>query len=283
MSTSMNASTSMSTDALPGPRPAHGGHVTQARILISEWVKLRSVRSTFFTLVAATIAMIGLGPLMAAVTADRWPDLTAAERAAYEPAALSLVGYYLAQLAVGVLGVLVITGEYSTGMIRATLTAVPRRLPVLWAKAAVFGAVVWALMTAATLAAFLVSQELMESTGIAVSLGDPGVTRVVLGNGLYLTAVGLLSVGIGAFIRNTASGTTTIFGLLLVVPEIVKTLPAPWAENIGKFLPNNAGRSVAILDPGPSSLAPWTGFAVLCLYAAVALAAAAVALKRRDA
>jgi ABC-2 type transport system permease protein len=273
----------MSTDAFPGPRATRGGHVTQVRVLISEWVKLRSVRSTFFTLVAATIAMIGLGPLLSAVTADRWPDMTASERAAYEPVALSLVGYYLAQLAVGVLGVLVITGEYSTGMIRATLTAVPRRLPVLWAKAAVFAAVVWALMTAASLTAFLVSQALMESTGNTASLGDPGVTRVVLGNGLYLTAVGLLSVGLGALIRNTAGGTTTIFGLLLVVPEIVKTLPGAWAENIGKFLPNNAGRSITFLDPGPASLAPWTGFAVLCLYAAVALAAAAVALKRRDA
>ena len=273
---------STSTDAFPRPRAAHG-HVTQARILISEWVKLRTVRSTFFSLVAATIAMIGLGPLFATVTAGRWPDLNAAERAAYEPAALSLVGYYLAQLAVGVLGVLVITGEYSTGMIRATLSAVPRRLPVLWAKAAVYGTVVWVLMTAASLAAFLVSQDLLKSTGIGTSLGDPGVTRVVLGNGLYLTMLGLLSVGIGALIRNTAGGTTTFFGLLLVAPEVVKTLPASWADSIGKYLPNNAGRAVATLDPGPASLAPWTGFAVLSLYAAVALAAAAVALKRRDA
>jgi ABC-2 type transport system permease protein len=273
---------STGTDAFPGPRAAHG-HVTQARVLVSEWVKLRTVRSTFFTLLAATIAMTGLGPLFSNVTAGRWPDLTAAERAAYEPAALSLVGYYLAQLAVGVLGVLVITGEYSTGMIRATLTAVPRRLPVLWAKAAVFGAVVWVLMTAASLAAFWVSQDLLKPTGIGTSLGEPGVTRVVLGNGLYLTALGLLSVGIGALIRNTAGGATTVFGLLLVVPEIVKTLPASWAESIGKYLPNNAGRAVAVLHPGPSSLAPWTGFAVLCLYAGVALAAAAVALKRRDA
>ncbi|MCH6163828.1 ABC transporter permease subunit [Streptomyces marispadix] len=273
---------STGTDALPRPRSAHG-HVTQARVLISEWVKLRTVRSTFFTLVAATIAMVGLGPLFAEVTADRWPDLTAAERAAYEPAALSLVGYYLAQLAIGVLGVLVITGEYSTGMIRATLSAVPRRLPVLWAKAAVYGTVVWVLMTAASLAAFVVSQDLLKPTGIGTSLADPGVTRVVLGNGLYLTMLGLLSVGIGALIRNTAGGTTTVFGLLLVVPEVVKTLPAHWAETIGEYLPNNAGRAVTVLHPGPGSLAPWTGFAVLCLYAAVALAAAAVTLKRRDA
>ncbi|QPP05377.1 ABC transporter permease subunit [Streptomyces bathyalis] len=272
----------MSTDVFPRPRAAHG-HVTQARVLISEWVKLRSVRSTFFTLIAATIAMIGLGPLLASVTADRWPDLSAAERAAYEPAALSMVGYYLAQLAVGVLGVLVITGEYSTGMIRATLSAVPRRLPVLWAKAAVYGAVVWALMTAASLVAFLISQDLLKSTGIGASLSDPGVTRVVLGNGLYLTVLGLLGVGIGALIRNTAGGTTTVFGMLLVVPELVKTLPGSWAETIGRYLPNNAGRAVTVVDPGPGSLAPWTGFAVLCLYAAVALGASAVALKQRDA
>ncbi|SCK09878.1 ABC-2 family transporter protein [Streptomyces sp. WMMB 714] len=264
------------------PRAAHG-HVTQVRVLVSEWVKLRTVRSTFFTLVAAAIAMTGLGPLFSEITADRWPDLTAAERAAHEPVALSLVGYYLAQLAVCVLGVLVITGEYSTGMIRATLSAVPRRLPVLWAKAAVYGAVVFSLMAASSVTAFLISQNLLEPTGIATSLGEAGVTRVVLGNALYLTVLGLLSVGVGALVRNTAGGTTIIFGVLLVVPEIVKILPANWADTIGKYLPNTAGRSVAVLDPGPSAPAPWTGFAVLCLYAAVALGAAALTLKQRDA
>lgn len=266
------------------PRPAAvRGRVTQARVLHSEWVKLRTLRSTFFTLLAATVAMTGTGPLFSAVTSDRWSAMTAAERAAIDPTALSLIGFFLAQLAVGVLGVLVITGEYSTGMIRATFSAVPRRLPVLWAKAAVFAAVTWALMTTACLTAFLAGQALMSSTGAGASLNDPGVTRAVLGTGLYLTVVALLSVGVGAVVRTTAGGVAAVFGLLLVLPELVKALPASWAERVSPWLPGNAGHAIAVLRPDALTLAPWTGLTVFCLYAASALVGAAVVLTRRDA
>lgn len=272
----------MTTETLSRPATA-GGHVTQARVLHSEWVKLRTLRSTFFTLLAATAAMAGLGPLFCDVAAGQWPGMSAAERAAIDPTALSVIGFFLAQLAVGVMGVLVVTGEYSTGMIRATFSAVPRRSPVLWAKAAVFAAVTWALMTAASLGAFAAGQALMSGTGAGASLGDPGVTRAVLGIGLYLTVVALLSCGIGALIRNTAGGTATVFGLLLVVPEVIRYLPATWSERISPYLPSNAGHALSVLHPDAHSLAPWTGFAVFCGYAAVTLGAAALAWKRRDA
>ncbi|MFJ1551954.1 hypothetical protein [Streptomyces sp. NPDC088246] len=162
-------------------------------------------------------------------------------------------------------------------------SVVPRRLPVLWAKAAVYGAVARALMTTTSLMAFLADRTLMSSTGAGASLGDPGVTRAVLGNGLYMTVVALLSVGIGALVRNTAGGMTTVFGLLLVLPELVKALPSSRADQVGPYLPSNAGHALAVLQSDPNTLAPWTGFAVCCLYAAVAFAGAAVALKRRDA
>ncbi|MFI0940090.1 ABC transporter permease [Streptomyces sp. NPDC021020] len=268
----------------PSPASTAGGRgeVTQLRVLHSEWIKMRTLRSTFFTLIAAVVALVGLGALFAAFTAGHWDHMSARERASFEPGLTSLRGYFLAQLAVGVLGVLVVSGEYATGMIRASLTAVPRRLPVLWAKAALYAAVTWALMTAGAFVAFLVGQALLASHHVGTSLGAPGELRQVMGVGLYLTVVGLLGVAIGALIRNTAGGIATVFGLLLVVPVLAEALPTSWGDHIDQWLPSNAGQSVLTLHQEAHTLAPWTGFAVFCLYAVAALAAAAVLLRRRD-
>ncbi|MDX6332331.1 MAG: type transport system permease protein [Streptomycetaceae bacterium] len=261
-----------------GRNPARG-RVTQGHVIHSEWIKLRTLRSTGYTFLAAVVALIGFGLLFSAVTANRWSTLPPDEVG--NPALISLRGYFLAQLAIGVLGVLVISGEYATGMIRATLAAVPKRLPVLWAKALVFTAATWVLMTVATLVAFLAGQALLGSHG--TSLGDPGVTREVLGTGLYLTVVGLFGVAIGALVRNTAGGIATVFGVLLVVPVLAEALPTSWSDHINQYLPSNAGQALISLHQQAHTLAPWTGFAVFCGYAALALAGAAVALKRRDA
>ncbi|MFI0897650.1 ABC transporter permease [Streptomyces sp. NPDC020983] len=271
-------------DGLVPPAPTAGvrGEVTQLRVLHSEWIKMRSLRSTFFTLIAAVVALVGLGALFSAFTAGHWDHMSVRERASFEPGLTSLRGYFLAQLAVGVLGVLMVSGEYATGTIRASLTAVPRRLPVLWAKATLYVAVTWALMTAGAFAAFLVGQALLSSQHVETSLGAPGELRQVMGLGLYLTVVGLLGVAIGALIRNTAGGIATVFGLLLVVPVLAEALPASWGDRIDQWLPSNAGQSVLALHREAHTLAPWTGFAVFCLYAVVTLAAAAVLLRRRD-
>jgi ABC-2 type transport system permease protein len=261
--------------------PRARGHVTQARVLRSEWIKLRTLRSTGFTLLAAVGALIGLGLLFSYFTASRWSSMPAAERAGFDPTNVSLRGYFLAQLAIGVLGVLMFGGEYATGMIRATLSAVPRRLPVLWAKAFLFAAVTWVLTTGAALVAFLGGQAILGSHG--TSLGSAGVLRVVLGTGLYLTVVGLLGVAVGALVRNTAGGIATVFGVLLILPALAEALPTSWADHVNQYLPSNAGQSLVALHQAPHTLAPWTGFAVFCLYAALALAAAAVTLRRRDA
>ena len=188
---------------------------------------------------------------------------------------------FLAQLAIGVLGVLLISGEYSTGMIRATLAAVPKRLPVLWAKAGVFSVVAAVLMIAASFAAFLGGQALLGSHG--TTLAGAGVTRAVVGAGLYLTVVGLLGIALGFIIRNTAGAIATLFGVLLVLPVLGEVLPSTWAKHITPYLPSNAGQAVMSVHQAPGDLAPWTGFAVFCCYAAAAIIAGAVLLRRRDA
>ncbi|GAA3787570.1 ABC transporter permease subunit [Streptomyces chiangmaiensis] len=262
---------------------AERGEVTQLRVIRSEWIKLRSLRSTLFTLLAAVVAMVGLGCLFSYFTSARWDHLPPEERLAFDPTLVSLRGLYLAQLAVGVLGVLVVSGEYATGMIRSSLSAVPRRLPVLWAKALVYAAVAWALMTVASLAAFLAGQAALSGRHLGTTLDEPGVLRAVLGAGLYLTVVGLIGVAFGALIRNTAGGIATLFGLLLVLPVLAQALPSSWLDLINPYLPSTAGQGLIHIHQMPHTLAPWTGFAVFCLYALTALAGAGLALGRRDA
>ncbi|WP_225846545.1 ABC transporter permease [Streptomyces sp. HPF1205] len=276
----------VTADRAPAPvtTPTAGrGEVTQARVVHSEWIKMRTLRSTFFTMLAALAALIGLGALFSAFTASHWATMNPHERADFDPALTSLRGYFLAQLAVGVLGVLTVTGEYGTGMIRATLAAVPRRLPVLWAKAGLYTAVVWVVTTAGALVAFLLGQSLLSSHHLGTSLSAPGVPRVVFGTALYLAVVGLLGVAIGALIRNTAGGIAALFGLLLVVPVLFEALPSSWANHVNQWLPSNAGQSLVSLHRQAHTLSPWTGFTVFLLYALAGLAAAAFLLRRRDA
>jgi ABC-2 type transport system permease protein len=274
----------MTTATLDGPRTAAHARqdlqVTQAHVVSSEWIKFRSLRSTKWTLAASVAMTVGLGLLFAVITVARW---TPGQRIGFDPVALSLQGAFLAQLAVGVLGILLITGEYSTGMIRATMSAVPRRLPVLWAKLGVFGVVAGGASVTAALVAFLGAQAILATKHVGASLSDPGVLRVVLGAGLYLTVVGLLGMALGFIIRNTAGAITTLFGILLILPVLGEVLPADWASHVVPYLPSNAGHAVMQLHSDPNTLAPWTGFGLFVGYAVVAVAVAAVLLRRRDA
>jgi ABC-2 type transport system permease protein len=258
---------------------AHLG-VTQLRAVDSEWIKFRSLRSTWWSIGIALLISVGLGILFSDL---RGNDIATHGGFESDPTALSLRGFYLAQLAVGVLGVLFITGEYSTGMIRATLSAVPRRLPVLWAKALVFATVVFVVMGIASLLAFEGGQAMLSSAGFHVGLGSPGAARAVLGGALYLTVVGLLGVGLGFLVRNTAGAIATLFGLLLVLPAVVAALPPSLYNDVFRYLPMPAGTQVLTTVQDSSLLTPWAGIGVFCLYAAGAVAAGAVMLKRRDA
>jgi ABC-type transport system involved in multi-copper enzyme maturation permease subunit len=263
------------------PRLAARGRVTFPHVLRSEWTKLVSLRSTRWALAAAFALTSGVAAIACAVVSHHWPRASPSDRADFHPLEVNLAGVQLAQLAIGVLGVLAITGEYSTGMIRATMTAVPRRLPVLWGKAVVFAAVTFGLMLPAVLLAFLVGEAILAGRGIDIAFAHPGVPRVLFGAALYLTVVGLFGLGLGAIVRNTAGGIATFAGIMFVLPPLMNVLPSSWNAAASPYLPLQAGEAIMALTRG-NQLAPWTGFGVLCTYAAAALALAAVLLVRRD-
>jgi len=254
--------------------------VTQARVLLSEWTKFRSLRSSVSTLLIAVVLMIGLGAMFAAITASQTtgfePGVTAIST--------SLTGTFFAQLAVGVLGVLLITREYSTGMIRSSLTVVPSRLPMLWGKLTVFAGTVFLTMLAASVTSFLVGQALTSGQHLDASLSDPGALRSVLGAALYLTVAGLTAIALGALLRNTAVAITTFVGVFFVIPPLTNLLPTSLTDHFVQYLPSNAG---AVLLDGTFGVAhplsPWTGFAVMCGYAVVLIGFAAWRLRRVDA
>ena len=263
------------------PRLPHAGRVTPPRVALSEWTKLWSVRSTRWSFLAGVALTIGVAALACAVVAHHWPHMNAHERRDFHPLEPNLAGVQIAQLALGVLGVLVMTAEYSTGMIRASFTAVPKRLPVLWAKAVVFAAVTLALMIPSAIVAFFVGESILSTRHINVAFSHPGVARAVIGAGLYLAVVGLFGLGLGAIVRNTAGGIAAFAGIMFVLPPLMNVLPTSWNNAASPYLPLSAGQTIMSTTAG-NHLAPWTGFALFCAYALASLAIAAVLLVRRD-
>jgi ABC-2 type transport system permease protein len=259
------------------------GRVTQARVTRSEWTKLWTVRSTRWSLLVATVLTIGFPILASTVIATHWGSRSPSDRAGFNPLDPALIGSQIAQLAIGILGILVITGEYSTGMIRASLSAVPKRLPVLWGKAVVFASVTFALMLPSVLIAFFASQSILSRHHASYSWSDPGVARAVIGAVLYLTVIAVLTLAIGTILRSTAGAISAFAAIFFVLPPLMDVLPKSWNDAISPYLPSNAGRAILNLTHDSTSLAPWTGFALFVAYAAVALAVAAVLLVRRDA
>jgi ABC-type transport system involved in multi-copper enzyme maturation permease subunit len=253
--------------------------VTQARVAASEWTKLHSLRSSRISMLVALGLVVGLGLFVPWLSLMDWEPGTTRE--GYDAVSRSLGGIYLAQLAFGVLGAMAVTGEYATGTIRATFAAVPKRLPVLWAKFGVFVAVTLVLGTIACVLAFVGGQAIFATKDVDASFSDPHVTRAVFGAGLFLAGMGAFGLALGALLRNTAAAITTLTLLLFVAPAIVDVLP--WADSIGPYLPGIAGLSIVSLTPEASTLGPWEGFGVLCAYVVVTMGAAAVMLMRRDA
>src|SRR5215470_9998727 len=267
--------------AAPAPPPARvpALKVTQGRVLLSEFTKFRSLRSTMWTLLAAVVLMIGLGALFSGVTASQYQTFNWAERAAFNPVTTSLNGVIFAVVAFGVLGVLLMGGEYSTGMIRSSLTAVPRRLPVLWGKAAIFP-----VSLVASFLSFFLGQALLSSHHLGVPVTAHDALRSVIGAALYVTVAGLIGLALGALLRHTAAGITTFAAVFFVLPLLATLLPASISDHLAQYLPPNAGGAVwggAALVP--NALSPWTGFALLCGYAAVVTGAGAWRLRRSDA
>jgi ABC-2 type transport system permease protein len=277
----MTESTSTLSKAQPSQAPRNERErVTFPRVVLSEWIKLVSLRSSWITFAAAVVAVVGLGALVSYVTNTHWSHMSPQEQAHFDPVARSLGGVELAQLAIGVLGVLVVTGEYATGMIRSSLMAVPRRWPVLGAKLVVFSACTFALTLVSAFAAFLLGQQLLGTHGS--SLGAPHALRAVIGVALYLTVVGALAIGLGFVLRSTAGGIATLVGLLLVLPGVARLLPDTWQPHVLPYLPSNAGAGVFAVQPDPGMLGTWAGYAVFCGWAAGALVLGFVVLRRRD-
>ena len=258
--------------------------VTQPRVLLSEWTKFRSLRSTMWTLLTAVVLTIGIGALFSAVTANQYHTFSAADKASFNPVTTSLNGILFSQLAIGVLGVLLISGEYSTGMIRSSLTAVPRRLPVLWAKLAVFAGAVFAVMLATSFASFFLGQALLSSHHLNVAISAPGALRSVIGAALYATVAGMIGMALGGLLRNTAAGISAFVAAFFVIPPLTDLLPSSWSSHIVQYLPSNAGEVLFGGGQGLAHpLAPWTGFGLLCAYAVVLIGYAAWRLRRADA
>jgi len=258
--------------------------VTLPRVVKSEWIKFWSLRSTWITLISAVAVFVGIGLLASSIGGDgasAGPGAAGSGQAT-DPTSLSLAGTTFAQLILGTLGVLLTATEYSTGMIRSTLAAVPKRLPVLFAKTGVFVAVVFAVSLVASFAAFLGGQAILGADG--VSLSDSGVLRAVVGTAVYLTGAGVLGLALGALLRSTAGAVTSVFGLLFVLPGIAGLLlPDSWSDKITPYLPSNAGSAFTSVTQSADHLGPWAGLAVFAGYLVVALGAAAWRLKRRDA
>ncbi len=247
-----------------------------------EWLKLRSVRSTGWVLLVFAAGMFGLAILVLIHT--HWATMSAADRASFDPTEEGFAGLAIGQLAFGVLGALMITTEFSSGMIRATLAAVPRRPLLLAAKAAVLGAVTLAAGEILAFAAFAVGELVLRSPAPHATLGQPGVLRAVLMGGAYPALIALIALGLGAVIRHTAGAISAVVGILFVLPLILLPL-GTWIQNsVGQFMPMLiAENSLTAVKPQSHALSPGLGFGMLCLYAVAALAVGTWALARRDA
>ncbi|GLW06988.1 ABC transporter permease [Microtetraspora sp. NBRC 13810] len=244
-------------------------------VMLSEWTKLRTVRSTVWTMLGVVIVMIGFGYLNAAAArgqADRHPMI--------DPALLTLGGAPVASLMVASLGVLAISGEYRTGMIRTTLLAVPRRMRMLAAKTAVFTVFSLTVSLLTCFATFFVGQVVLGPYG--TGLGEPGVLRIVGGCALYITGSGVFGLALGALVRHTAGGIVAVTVTLFLLPQLVGVIPGGTGARLMPYVTSVAG--MRVMSPETAGgLAPWTGFGVFCLWIAVALAGAAYLLRRRDA
>jgi ABC-2 type transport system permease protein len=265
------------------PRLDSAGRVAFHRVLLSEWTKLRSVRSTKWSLAVGFLLTIAFPVIFAFVTSSHWGTMSPQERANRSPLDIALAGVNVAQLAIAVLGVLLITAEYSTGSIRSTFTAVPKRLPVLWAKLLDYAAVSFALMVPAVLASFFASQAILAKHNILqISFTQPGVARSVIGGAIYVMLVGIFALAIGAIVRNTAGGIATFAGIFFVLPPLMNILPLSWNNAISQWLPSEAGRQLFSLQHAAHTLTPLAGGLIFAAYCAAALAIAAVLLVHRD-
>ncbi len=270
------------------PVPADGHRAGVAGTLRSELTKIRSVRSTYWTLFLLVAAGVAWSIAFCAGEASRWPAMTAQDKVGFDPTQSSVVGLaLLGQLVIVVLGTLAITSEYSTGMIRTSLTVMPRRGMFYGAKAAVFAAVALVVALLASFASFFTGQALLASTHVSATLSQPNVLRAVLGTALYIVLCGLFAFGLGAILRSTAGAMTAAYGLLFLLPELAKALPSAWYADVERWLPGgdviNTITGTQSANANPQLFSAWGEFAVFGGYTAIVLIIGAVLFRTRDA
>jgi ABC-2 type transport system permease protein len=278
----------MSTQMLgseSGHRPTPSGHYSFTGVIRAEWTKFYSVRSTTWSLLATALLTIAIGILACGVAAARWNQFGLVERISFDPVRHSLAGVLFSQLAIGVLGVLVMSAEYGTGTIRSTLAAVPNRPLVLAAKVLVFGMVALVVCEALAFLAFFVGQAILAGSTPTATLSGPGVLRAVITTGIYLTLLGLFALGLGTVIRHTAGALSAFVGLLLILPLILQALPQSIIDTVAKYLPANIGVSVTGTHASGDfhTFSPWVGIGLLGLYTLATLLIGCWVLVRRDA
>jgi ABC-2 type transport system permease protein len=269
---------------LHGPRPAlPPGRYDLIGLMRSEWTKLRTVRSTMWTLGIMIVVGIGVSALATGETRAHWATMPLPTRLSFDPTQLSLIPLFFGQLAIGVLGVLVMSAEYGTGTARATFAAAPRRTKVLLAKIAVFGAVALVVSEVTAFLSFFVGQAMLTAPARHATLATPGALRAVVGTGLYLCVISVFALGLAAILRHTAGAISAYVGILLVLPTVIRALPSSIQYDLVRFLPSRIGEVMMTPLAGqPHSFSAWPGFLLLCAYAVVALAAGAILLTRRD-
>jgi ABC-2 type transport system permease protein len=271
------------TATVPGPVSAPGAGTTLVRVTRSEWTKLWSVRSTRWTLLTLTVLTIGFGVLFCFLTNHYWPSASDKDRFDFDPTSTSFAGLMFGQLAIAVLGVMVISSEYSTGGIRTSLTAVPNRLQLLSAKLLAFSLVAFGVGLIIAFASFFAGQPFFAKRGIGASLSDGSVVRAVIGAALYVLASGLFGFALGVLLRHTAGAITVAVAFMFVLPLVVNAFPGAWGAVIIRYFTSNAGQQVTTIHQTGNHLGPYVGFGVYCLWFLVPLLIGAVFMRRRDA
>lgn len=252
-------------------------------LLAAEWIKLRSVRSTYWALLVAAVPSILVGILIAQNVSSNWANLIVHPDFKFDALASSFDGFEFGQLVMGVLGVLVISAEYSSGLIRSTFAATPQRRAVLAAKTVMVGVLALLCGEILSFSVFFPVQAIMHKVGVGVSLGSPGALRAVLIAGFYLAVLALIGLAFGVLLRHTAWAICAVFGLVFILPGVVSAFPAPWGDRIGKFLPTDCLGQLISRQPHANDLSrPWS-FAMIVAYPVVLLALANYVLRRRDA
>ncbi|WP_448059364.1 ABC transporter permease subunit [Cellulomonas hominis] len=286
-------STLTATPASPAParrRADDSIHLTFPRLVRSEWIKFWTVRSTLWVLPITVVMQVGIAFLIAFFTDQVLAD-NGGDTSGFDGTAVLQQGIFFSQLAIVVISVLTISGEYSTGMIRTTLTTEPRRLPALWAKLTVLLPVAFVITVLGTLISWAVTAPIIGDR-FPIDLAESETQRVLLGGPLYMAGIALLSFAFGALLRHSAAALATVFGLLLVIETVFSAIPATFFREVSPFLPGTAGGNILyrqeVLDSmnaGSTAtiLSPWEGYGVLVAWGVVVLAIAAVLLRRRDA